>query len=87
MGYFENVKELIGRTPLVKINQHPFRNRVQIFAKLEYFNPGGSIKDRLGKKLLEEAIRTGKISEKERLSNRLPAIRELVWQWQRSIRI
>lgn len=64
MAYFESVKDLIGRTPLVKINEHPYRNRVQIFAKLEFYNPGGSIKDRLGKKLLEDAIQSKKISEK-----------------------
>lgn len=64
MAYFESVKDLIGRTPLVKINEHPYRNRVQIFAKLEFYNPGGSIKDRLGKKLLEDAIQSKKITEK-----------------------
>lgn len=64
MAYFESVKDLIGRTPLVKINEHPYRDRVQIFAKLEFYNPGGSIKDRLGKKLLEDAIQSKKITEK-----------------------
>lgn len=64
MAYLESVKELIGRTPLVKINEHPYRDRVRIFAKLEFYNPGGSIKDRLGKKLLEDAIKSKKISEK-----------------------
>lgn len=64
MKYFDNIKQLIGRTPLVKIQSHPYRERVQIFAKLEFFNPGGSVKDRLGKKLLEEAIQSRKITPK-----------------------
>lgn len=64
MGLFNNIQETIGRTPLVKINHHPFKERAQIFAKLEYMNPGGSVKDRLGKKLLEEALRTKRISPK-----------------------
>lgn len=64
MKYFDNIKQLIGRTPLVKIQSHPYRERVQIFAKLEFLNPGGSVKDRLGKKLLEEAIQSRKITPK-----------------------
>lgn len=62
MAVFDNIKEAIGRTPLVKICNHPFKERVNIYAKLEYLNPGGSVKDRLGKKLLETAIKEKKIS-------------------------
>lgn len=62
MGFYKNVKQLIGNTPIVKINHHPFKERVQIYAKLEYFNPGGSVKDRLGMKLLEDALQNKKIS-------------------------
>lgn len=62
MAVYENIKQAIGRTPLVKINEHPFKDQVNIYAKLEYLNPGGSVKDRLGKKLLETAIKENKIS-------------------------
>lgn len=59
MKYYNSVNELIGRTPLVKINHFPIPNEVNVFVKLEYFNPGGSVKDRLGKKLLQTAIADG----------------------------
>src|SRR3989338_607523 len=42
----ENVLELIGNTPLIKLNKLGGGESAQIFAKLESFNPGGSIKDR-----------------------------------------
>ncbi|SET33680.1 O-acetylserine dependent cystathionine beta-synthase [Salinibacillus kushneri] len=61
MEYVQNVQELIGETPLIEIHQFDIPENVRIFAKLEYFNPGGSIKDRLGKKLLDEALRSGKL--------------------------
>lgn len=61
MGRYNNVREVIGKTPLVKINEHPFYKKVNIFAKLEYMNPGGSVKDRLGIKLLSDALEKRKI--------------------------
>lgn len=61
--YYNNIKELIGRTPLVKINQLDVPNGVNVFVKLEYFNPGGSVKDRLGKKLLQGALEAGLLQE------------------------
>ncbi|WP_221566081.1 PLP-dependent cysteine synthase family protein [Alkalihalobacillus sp. TS-13] len=61
MRYFKNVQELIGHTPLVEIANYDLPNGVRLFAKLEFYNPGGSIKDRLGKELLEEAFISGKL--------------------------
>jgi cystathionine beta-synthase (O-acetyl-L-serine) len=61
MEIFNNVHELIGNTPVVEIKHFPLANGVRIFAKLEFFNPGGSVKDRLGKELLSDAIESGKI--------------------------
>ncbi|WP_408007007.1 PLP-dependent cysteine synthase family protein [Pseudalkalibacillus sp. A8] len=61
MRYFKNVQELIGHTPLVEISNFNLPNSVRLFAKLEFYNPGGSIKDRLGKELLEEAFISGKL--------------------------
>ncbi|WP_261129596.1 PLP-dependent cysteine synthase family protein [Bacillus sp. Marseille-Q3570] len=61
MRYFKNVQELIGHTPLVEIANFDLPNGVRLFAKLEFYNPGGSIKDRLGKELLEEAFINGKL--------------------------
>lgn len=52
--------DLIGQTPLVQL-EHYSTERVQIFAKLEMHNPGGSVKDRLAKYLIEHAIQEGKL--------------------------
>lgn len=61
MNYVKSVHELIGNTPLIELCNIKIPNGVRIFAKLEYFNPGGSVKDRLGLKLLSHAIETGKL--------------------------
>ncbi|MFW6014224.1 MAG: cysteine--tRNA ligase [Nanoarchaeota archaeon] len=57
----ENILELIGNTPLVKIKKlNPYPG-VQIYAKLEGFNPGGSVKDRVALKMIEEAEKKGEL--------------------------
>jgi O-acetylserine dependent cystathionine beta-synthase len=63
MRVAKNVHELIGHTPVVEITQFPLPEGVRVFAKLEFFNPGGSIKDRLGQELLRDALETGKLKE------------------------
>lgn len=60
---YQNVHGLIGNTPIVEITKFPLSNGVRLFAKLEFFNPGGSIKDRLGVELLQEAFATGQLTE------------------------
>lgn len=55
MDYYKNVVEMIGNTPLVRINNFPIPISVNIFAKLEYANPGGSLKDRIGNWMIEKA--------------------------------
>ncbi|QKS70071.1 cysteine synthase family protein [Paenalkalicoccus suaedae] len=62
MNVYKGIQSLIGKTPLYEITNIEIPNDVRIFAKLEYFNPGGSIKDRLGQKLLSEAIANNHIS-------------------------
>jgi cystathionine beta-synthase (O-acetyl-L-serine) len=61
MKIYKNVHELIGQTPIVEISQFPLPKGVRIFAKLEFMNPGGSVKDRLGIELLNEAFASGKL--------------------------
>ena len=56
---YENILETIGHTPLVKINRLSPNPAVSIYAKLEGFNPTGSIKDRIALKMIEEAERNG----------------------------
>ena len=59
MYIYNQVDELIGKTPLVKLNnwEKKYLLKSQIIAKLEYFNPAGSIKDRIAKAMIDEAER------------------------------
>jgi cysteine synthase B len=59
----ESVLDLIGNTPLLEIQRitEGLSPRVRIFAKLEGFNPGGSVKDRAALKMVQDGIRTGKL--------------------------
>ncbi|USK69296.1 PLP-dependent cysteine synthase family protein [Peribacillus asahii] len=59
MKVVRNIHELIGSTPMLEITRFSLPKYVRIFAKLEFFNPGGSIKDRLGVELLEAALASG----------------------------
>ena len=63
---FHNVGELIGKTPILQLHNLEKLNKTEghIFAKLEYFNPAGSIKDRVAQNMLREAFERGKITEK-----------------------
>lgn len=61
MNIFSSVQDLIGNTPVVEIKHIPIPNNCRIFAKLEYLNPGGSVKDRLGLSLIEDAEKSGKL--------------------------
>ncbi|MFE8703257.1 PLP-dependent cysteine synthase family protein [Cytobacillus sp. FJAT-54145] len=63
MKVYNNVHELIGNTPIVELTKFPMPNGVRLFAKLEFMNPGGSVKDRLGQELLRDALETGKLEE------------------------
>jgi cysteine synthase len=58
---YENIVETIGRTPLVKIGRLNDTGAT-IVAKLEFFNPGGSVKDRIGMAMIEAAEREGRIT-------------------------
>ena len=59
MKYATEIQQLIGNTPLLELTHMDIPNGCRIFAKLEYFNPGGSVKDRLGVSLIEDAERRG----------------------------
>lgn len=59
MKYINNIRELIGNTPLIKLNNINVKEGVNIFAKLESFNPGGSVKDRIGVYMIEAAEKEG----------------------------
>ena len=58
---FNNIIEVIGRTPLVKLNRVGAHLACNLYAKCEFLNPGGSLKDRIGKSMVEAAEREGRI--------------------------
>lgn len=62
MKVYENILGLIGNTPLVKINKIN-EGSAEILAKVEYFNPAGSIKDRIALNMIEDFERKGKITK------------------------
>tara|TARA_B110000438_G_scaffold285725_1_gene316139 strand:+ start:1262 stop:2215 length:954 start_codon:yes stop_codon:yes gene_type:complete len=57
----DNVLSTIGDTPIVKINKIAKKLDCNVYAKCEFFNPGGSIKDRIGWNMVEEAEKSGRI--------------------------
>jgi cystathionine beta-synthase len=59
--YANSVVELIGHTPLVKLQKVTEGIKATVLVKLEYLNPGGSIKDRIALKMIEEAERSGRL--------------------------
>lgn len=60
MNYTDNILDLIGNTPMISLKGTTGLN---IFAKAEFLNPGGSIKDRVAKNMLREAIKFGKLKK------------------------
>jgi len=61
MQAHKQITELIGRTPLVRLNQLSPEGGATIYAKVESFNPGGSVKDRICLNMINEAERQGKL--------------------------
>lgn len=60
---FQTIIDTIGNTPLVKIGGFDEGNRAEIYAKLEFFNPGGSIKDRVAVNMLMEMEERGELKQ------------------------
>ncbi len=58
---YSTILETIGHTPVVKINRIGVGLSCGLYAKCEYFNPGGSIKDRIGYSMVKQALEDGKI--------------------------
>lgn len=61
MNYFNNIMETIGATPLVRLNSVAAGLPCTMLAKAEFFNPGGSVKDRIGWKIIEDAEKDGRL--------------------------
>ncbi|AYF29693.1 MULTISPECIES: cystathionine beta-synthase [Micromonospora] len=59
MQYYDNVVELIGNTPLVRLRNVTEGIQATVLAKVEYVNPGGSVKDRIALRMVEDAEKAG----------------------------
>jgi cysteine synthase A len=58
---YKSIDQLIGNTPIVKLNHLTNENDAEVYVKLEWYNPGNSIKDRIALNMIENAEREGKI--------------------------
>ena len=59
MHYYDSMQDLVGHTPLVKLNHVGVPEGVNLFAKLELYNPSGSVKDRTGRYMVDDALASG----------------------------
>lgn len=58
-----SIVDLVGRTPIVKLNRMTGADDAEVYLKLEYFNPGSSVKDRIALAMIEAAEKTGDLKE------------------------
>src|SRR5436189_51148 len=68
MKVAKDITELIGNTPLVRLNKMAQGCQAEILLKLEFYNPLGSVKDRIGLEMIEAAERDGKIKKDKELA-------------------
>jgi cystathionine beta-synthase len=61
MGYYESLVDLIGNTPLVRLRSVTRDLDATVLAKVEYFNPGGSVKDRIAVRMIDAAEQSGEL--------------------------
>ena len=59
MRVYQDIHQLVGNTPMIKLNRFPVKEGVNLYAKLELWNPAGSVKDRLGVYLIKDAEEKG----------------------------
>lgn len=65
MAVYQKITDLVGGTPIIQLNNYNAKRELEatILAKLEYFNPAGSVKDRIAKSIIEDAIEKGKVNK------------------------
>ncbi len=63
-----SILDLIGITPIVPLNKVAPKQAAEVYVKLEYFNAGGSVKDRMAKILVESAEKAGELKKETSLS-------------------
>ena len=78
MAIYENITELIGNTPIVKLNRLVPEGAADVYVKLEAFNPGSSVKDRIALSRLKKLKQMAKLNQVIRLLKQLVEILGLV---------
>ena len=65
MAIYNKVTDLVGNTPILELGNYEEKNQLEatILAKLEYFNPAGSVKDRIAREIILDALETGKLTK------------------------
>ena len=65
MAVYKKVTDLVGNTPILELGNYEekFQLEAKILAKLEYFNPAGSVKDRIAREIILDALETGKLTK------------------------
>ena len=87
MNRAASITDLIGRTPLVRLNRISDETGAEVLGKLESFNPGGSVKDRIGLAMIEAAEREGRITPGAPPSSSRPAATPASpWPWSAAAR-
>jgi len=61
MKLYDNITQVVGNTPLVKINRITDGAKAQVYAKLEFYNPSSTVKDRIGIAMIDDAEKFGKL--------------------------
>jgi cysteine synthase A len=61
MKLYDNITQVVGNTPLVKINRIIDGSKAQVYAKLEFYNPSSTVKDRIGIAMIDDAEKSGKL--------------------------
>jgi cysteine synthase A len=61
MKLYDNITQVVGNTPLVKINRITDGAKAQVYAKVEFYNPSSTVKDRIGIAMIDDAEKSGKL--------------------------
>lgn len=61
MAIYQNITQLVGKTPVIKLNNIVPEGAAEVYVKLEAFNPGSSVKDRIALAMIEDAEKAGTI--------------------------
>ena len=64
----QNITDLIGQTPLLKLGKVVPEGAADVYVKLEFYNPGGSVKDRIALAMIEAAEKSGQLQPGDRKS-------------------